>query len=100
MSKKCKKVCRVLNYIGHLLILISTVTWYLFISYFASLVGIPITIKSFEVGLKICVITPAIKNHKSIIWKKKGNNHNKIVLLAKSKLNSIVVLISNDVIDS
>ena len=100
MSKKCKNVCRVLNYIGHWFILISTVTWYLFISDFASLVGIPITIKSFDVGLKMCVITPAIRNHKPIIYKKKGNNHNKIVLLAKSKWNSIVVLISKDGIDS
>ena len=34
------------------------------------------------------------------IIKKKKKNHNKIVLLAKSKLNSIEVLISKALIDS
>ena len=40
-----------------------------------------------------------IKNYKSII-KKKKKKHDKIVLLAKSKLNSIEVLISKALIDS
>ena len=48
-------------------------------------------------GLKICAITAAIKKYKSII---KKNKHDKIVLLAKSKLNSIEVLISKALIDS
>ena len=42
MSKKHKKVCRVLNYIDHLLIVISTITGYVSISTFPSLVAIPI----------------------------------------------------------
>ena len=42
MSKKHKKVCRVLNYIDHLLIVISTITGCVSVSTFASLVGIPI----------------------------------------------------------
>ena len=46
ISKKCKNVCRVLNYIEHLLILISTVTGCVSISAFAFLIGIPIGIKS------------------------------------------------------
>ena len=44
-------------------------------------------------GLKICAITLGIKKFKSII-KKKKKKHDKIVLLAKSKLNKIEVLIS------
>ena len=40
-----------------------------------------------------------IKKYKSII-KKKKKKHDKIVLLAKSKLNSIEVLISKALIDS
>ena len=44
MSKKHKKVCRVLNYIGHSLIVISTITGCVSVSAFASLVGIPIGI--------------------------------------------------------
>ena len=65
--------------------------------WFASLVGIPIGIMSSAVGLKICAITAEIKKCKSIIKKKK---HNKIILLAKSKLNIIEVLIFNALIDS
>ena len=41
MSKKHKKVYRVLNYIEHLLILISTVSGCVSISAFASLIGTP-----------------------------------------------------------
>ena len=40
LSKKHKKVCRVLNYIEHSLILISTITGCVSISEFASLIGI------------------------------------------------------------
>ena len=99
MSKKHKQVCKVLNYIEHLLIIISTITGCVSISAFASLVGIPIGIASSTIGLKICVITAGIKKYKSII-KKKKKKHDKIVLLAKSKLNSIEVLISKALIDS
>ena len=57
MSKKHKRVCRVLNYIDHSLIAISTITECVSVSAFASLVGIPIGITSSAIGLKICVIT-------------------------------------------
>ena len=50
-------------------------------------------------GLKLCAITASIKKHKPIIQKKK-KKHDKIVLSAKSKLNSIYVLISKYLIDS
>ena len=49
--------------------------------------------------IKICTITAGIKKYNSII-KKKEKKHDKIVLLAKSKLNSIEVLISKALIDS
>ena len=57
MSKKRKKNCRFLNYIEHLLILISTVTGCVSTSAFPSLLGITIGITSSTIGLKICVIT-------------------------------------------
>ena len=44
-------------------------------------------------------ITAGIKRYKSII-KKKKKKYDKIVLLAKSKLNSIEILISEELIDS
>ena len=99
ISKKHKKVCATLNYIKHFLILGSTVTGSVSISAFASLVGIPIGITSSAIGLKIFVITAAIKKYKLII-KKKKKKPDKIVLLAKSKLNRIEFLISKALIDS
>ena len=70
-----------------------------YISAFASIVGIAIGITSSVVGLKYFVITAVIKNYKSII-KKKKKKHDKLVLSAKSKSNSIEVLISKALIDS
>ena len=70
-----------------------------FISAFAILVGIPIGITNSAIGLKIYAITTGIKKHNSIIKKKKKKN-DKIVLLAKSKLNRIEVVISKALIDS
>ena len=99
MSKKHKKICTTLNYIEHFLILSSTITGCVSISTFASLIGIPIGITSSAIGLKIFAITAGIKKYKLII-KKKNNRHDKKVLLAKSKLNSIEVLISKALIDS
>ena len=60
--------------------------------------GIPIRITSSAIGLKICAITTGIKKYNSIM-KIKKKKHDKIVLLAKFKLNSIEVLISKDLID-
>ena len=50
--------------------------------------SIPIEITSSAIGLNVCAITAGIKKYKSII-KKKKKKHDRIVLLAKSKLNSI-----------
>ena len=60
---------KVLNYIEHLIILISAVTGCIPISAFASLVGIPVGITSSATGLKICIINAEIKKYKSIIKK-------------------------------
>ena len=53
MSKKHERVCKVLNYIEHLLIVISTITGCASISSFASLVRTPIGTASSTIGLKI-----------------------------------------------
>ena len=71
MSKKHKKICIFLNYIDHLLIVISTITGCVSISVFASLVDIPIGITGSAIGLKIRAITAGIKTYKSIFKKKK-----------------------------
>ena len=95
MSEKHKKTCKYLDYIKNLLILASTVTGCISIS-FISLVAIPVGITSSAIGLKICTITARIKKYKSIIKKR----YYKIVLLEKDKLNTIEVLILKALIDS
>ena len=96
MSRKHGKVCTTLNNFEDFLILPSTITGYLSISAFASLLGSPIRI---TIGLKLCTITAGTKKYRSIV-KKKKKKHDKIALLAKSKLNKIEVLISKVLIDS
>ena len=87
MNNKHGRVCTTLNYIQHFLILASTIIRYTSVSDFSSLLGIPIEILSSAIGLKVCGIAAGIQKHKSII-KKKKKEHDKIVLLAKTKLNS------------
>ena len=94
MSKKYKKVCMTLSYIEHFLILASAVTEYIFISAIVSFLWL-----LWNRGKKICLITAWIKQYKSI-HKKKQKEHDKIVLLAKSKLNSIEVVTYKALIDS
>ena len=61
MSKKHKKLCRVFNYMKHLLILVATVTGCIYIFSFRSLIGISVGTASFVIGLKVCVITAGIE---------------------------------------
>ena len=91
-SKKRKKFGTTLNYIKYFLILASTITGCISISAFSSLLCILIGITSSTLGLKICARAAGVKKYRSII-KKKKKKHDKIVLLAKSKLNSTEVLI-------
>ena len=60
MSGKYKKTCKYLNYVEHLLNVVSTVTGCLSISRFDSLVTIPVGIASSTVGIKIWAITAGI----------------------------------------
>ena len=67
ISRKHRKVCTTLNYIGHFLILASTITGYISISAFSSLTGIPRGITSSAIGFKVRPVTAGIKKYKSII---------------------------------
>ena len=74
--------CKYLNYVEHLLILVSRITGCVSVSAFHSLVVIPVGITSSAVGISICVIIAGIKNYKSMIKKKKKKEKQcKIVLL-------------------
>ena len=63
------------------------------------MIGIAIGTTSSAIGLKVCAITAGIMKYQSII-KIKKEKHDKIILLAKSKLNSIEILTSKTIIDS
>ena len=82
MSKKHKKVCKILNCTENLLILASTLNGFISVAAFACLVGIPVGIASSTITIKMSVITARFEKCKSII-KKNKKKHDKIVLLAK-----------------
>ena len=90
MSRKRKRICTTLNYFQHIFFLASAIIECISISFFASLLGIPIGYNSSAIGLKICAITARIKKYKSII-KKKKKKHDKIVLIAKSVSNKALI---------
>ena len=100
ISGKYKKTCKHLNYVEHLLILVSTFIGCVSIFTFASSAYVPVGIASSAVGKKICAITAGIEKYKSIVKKKKKKKHDKKVLLEKDKSNTIEVLISKALIDS
>ena len=77
----------------------STITECVSIFAFAPLISISIRVTSSVIGLKIFAITATTKKCKSII-KTKKKKHDEIVLLTKSKFNSIEVLISIGTCDS
>ena len=97
MSKKHKKVCRVLNYFENFFAFISVLNCCVSISSLASLVGVPVGIVKSAVVLKIGTSTAGMKKYKSII-KEKRKKCNNIVLLAKTKLSTIKILISRALI--
>ena len=101
ISKDYQKVCRTLSYLEYFLLFNSTFKGYVSISVFSLLVGFPVGIKSVvflqvlkvRIRIKICAINALINNYNSIIRKKK-EQYDKIVFLAKTKLKTITVLIS------
>ena len=99
MRKKYEKVYTTLNYMKHFFVLVSTVTRCVSIFAFVSLFGVSVGTTSSAIGLKICAIAAGIKKYKSII-NKENKKHDKMLLLAKTKLNRIVASISKALIDS
>ena len=99
MSRNNNKVSTAQNYIEHFIGLASAITVCFSFYVFPSLLGIPIGITSSDIGLKICAIAAGFKNYKSTN-KRNKKKHDKIVLLAKYKLNSIEFLICKALIDS
>ena len=65
---------------------------------FTSIVGAPVGIAIASITLIFSLTTEIVKKLLSIT-KNKNKNHDKILILAKSKLNSIETLISQALID-
>ena len=91
MNRKNKKICTTLNYIELFFTLASAIAGCISTSTFASLLCISIGITDSAIGLNIYAIAAG---------KKKKKKPDKIVLLSKSKLDSIEVLTSKALIDS
>ena len=90
-NKKHGKVCTTRNYIEYFFILVSIIKGCFSTSAFASLFGVPVGISNSAIGLEICTITAGFKKYK-LITKKKKKKHDRTVLLAKSKLNRMVLI--------
>ena len=95
---KLNKYVAVFDYIDQTLIVLSSTSGGVSIMLFTSSIGAPIGIASASFTLIFSLATGIIKKLLNIT-KKKKKKHDKILMLAKSKLNSIETLISQALID-
>ena len=98
MSKKLSKYIAASDYIGKTLIVLSATSGGISIISLTSVIGIPAGIASASFTLVFSLATGIIKKILKVTRNKK-KKHYKIVMLAKSKLNSIETLMSQALID-
>ena len=98
MSKKLSKYIAAFDYIKKALIVLSAKGGGISIISFTSVIGVPAGLASASFTLVFSLTTGIIKKLLKVTRKKK-KKHNKIVMLAKSKLNSIETLMSQALID-
>ena len=92
-SKKLNKYATIFDYTDKILIILSAGTGVVLIISFTSTIGVPAGIASPSLTLIFLIITGIIKKLLNITRNKK-KKHDKILMLAKSKFNSIETLIS------
>ena len=97
-SKKLNQYVTVFDYIDTILIVVSATSREVSIISFTSVVGAPIGIASASFTLIFSLTTGIIKKLLGTT-RNKNKKHDKILMLAKSKLNSIETLISQALID-
>ena len=97
-SKKLSKYITAFDYIDKILIVLSATTGGVSICLFTSVVGAPVGIASASFTLIFSLTTGIVKKLLNITRNKK-KKHDKILMLAKSKLNSIKTLVSQTLID-
>ena len=97
-NKKLRKYLAAFDYIDKVLIVLSATSGGVSIISFTSIVGAPVGIASASFTLIFSLTTGIVKKLLNITRNKK-KKHDKILMLAKSKLNSIETLISQALID-
>ena len=97
-SKKLSKYVAAFDYIDKILIVLSATTGGVSICSFTSVVGAPVGIASASFTLIFSLTTGIVKRLLSITRNKK-KKHDKVLILAKSKLNSIETLVSQALVD-
>ena len=97
-SKKLRKYVTIFDYIDTILIVLSATSSGVSIISFASIIGVPAGRSSASFALIFSITAGIIKKLLSTTIKKK-KEHDQILMLAKSKYNSIEALISQALID-
>ena len=97
-SKKLNKYVTTFDYIDKILIVLSATSSGVSIISFTSIVGVPVGIASASLTSNFSLATGTVKKLVNITRNKK-KKQDKILMLAKSKLNSIETLISQALID-
>ena len=98
MSKTLSKYIAAFDYIDKTLIVLSATSGGISIISFTSIIGIPAVIASASFTLIFSLTTRILKKLLKVVRKKK-KKHNKNVMLAKRKLNSIETLMSQALMD-
>ena len=99
MSKSLSKYTASFDYFHKSLIILSLATGSISIASFATVIGAPVGIMSASCSLVFSITTNFVKKFLKTIRNKK-KKHNKIVMLARSKLNSIESKISEALINN
>ena len=99
MSKRLSKYIASFDYFYKSLIVLSVTTGSISIASFATVIGAPVGMMSASCSLAFSITTGFVKKFLKTIRNKK-KKHNKIVMLARSKLNSIESKISEALINN
>ena len=99
MRKTLNRYIALFDYFNKFLIVLSTTSSSISIALFATIIGAPAVTGSASLNLEFSIPTVLVKK----LWRttrNKKKKHNKIVMLARSKLNSIESKISSAVVDN
>ena len=97
-SQELNKHITTFDYIDKILVVLSATTGEVSIISFTSIIGAPVVLVGASFTLIFFLTTGIVKKFLDIT-RKKRKKHDKILMLAKSKLNSIDTLISRTLID-